>query len=359
MSRILIVEDEEPIQQLLSQILTKKGHVCIQASSTKEARECLKEKNIDLVLSDIMMPGESWLELVRHISSYYPDTAVVMVTGVNDPMTAEFALENGVYDYIIKPFEQNTLLISVANALYRRNLEINNRIYRDHLERIVADRTAALKESMEKLRQILNGTIYAIALTVETRDLYTAGHQKRVADLACAIAKSMGISEHQIEGIEIAASIHDIGKIYVPAEILSKPTALNEAEIAIVRKHPQIGYDILKKIEFPWPIARIVLQHHERILGSGYPHGLSGEDILLEARILAVADVVEAMYTYRPYRPALGVERALQEISENRAILYDPIVVDTCLELFIKERFKFEEDMRKEGVLCIDDEREL
>jgi putative nucleotidyltransferase with HDIG domain len=179
-------------------------------------------------------------------------------------------------------------------------------------------------------------------LTVETRDAYTAGHQQRVTDLARAIAKEMGLSEHQIDGIRMAASIHDVGKIGVPAEILNKPVRLSNIEFNLIKIHPVVGYNILKQIQFPWPVARIVLQHHERMNGSGYPHGLSGEDILLGARILGVADVVEAMVSHRPYRPALGIDKTLEEISKNRSTLYDPQVVDVCIRLFREKRFKFE-----------------
>jgi putative nucleotidyltransferase with HDIG domain len=175
---------------------------------------------------------------------------------------------------------------------------------------------------------------------VETKDAYTAGHQRRVANLARAIAAEMGLSPEQIDGIRMAAVIHDLGKISVPAEILSKPIGLNDLEYGLIKIHPQVGYDILKEIEFPWPVAQIVLQHHERMDGSGYPQGLLGEEIILEARILAVADVVEAMASHRPYRPPHGVDKALEEISRNRGILYDPEVVDACLKLFNEKGFK-------------------
>ena len=180
-----------------------------------------------------------------------------------------------------------------------------------------------------------------MAFALEMRDPYTAGHQQRVADLACAIANEMGLSEKQTNGIRTAAMIHDIGKICIPAQILSKPGKLNEIEFSLVKAHPGIGYDILKNIEFPWPIAQMVLQHHERIDGSGYPSGLAGSEILLEARILAVADVVEAMASHRPYRPALGLDKALEEISKNRGVLYDPEVTDACLKVFRKKGFEF------------------
>ena len=199
----------------------------------------------------------------------------------------------------------------------------------------------ALHQSYKKLRKTLDETVIALASTVEIRDPYTAGHQQNVTNLAYAIAKEMGLSEDKIEGTRTAGAVHDVGKIQVPAEILSKPGQITKIEFDIIKTHPQISHDILKSIEFPWPIAQIVLQHHERMDGSGYPNGLSGKQILIEARILAVADVVEAMSSFRPYRPALGIERALGEIKKNRGRLYDPEVVNACVKLFSKKGFRF------------------
>jgi putative nucleotidyltransferase with HDIG domain len=181
-----------------------------------------------------------------------------------------------------------------------------------------------------------------MAGVVEMRDAYTARHQQRVADLACAIAEELGFPKRKVKGIRMAAIVHDIGKISTPVEILNKPTRLTELEFSLIRKHAQIGSDILKAIKFPWPIAEIVLQHHERINSSGYPFGLSGEKIVPEARVLAVADVVEAMASHRPYRPALGIDRALDEISQQKGILYDADAVDACMKLFSEKRFSLE-----------------
>jgi PAS domain S-box-containing protein/putative nucleotidyltransferase with HDIG domain len=200
----------------------------------------------------------------------------------------------------------------------------------------------SLRQSMVQLRTTLKAAINSLASAIEMRDPYTAGHQERVTKLASAIAREMGLSEDQIETIQIAGIIHDIGKIYVPAEILSKPGKLNEFEFMIIKTHSEVGYKILSKIEFPWPIADIVHQHHERINGSGYPQRLTGKDILLEAKILGVADVVEAMSSHRPYRPALGIAVALEEISRNKGVIYDAEVADACLKLFAENKFKFE-----------------
>jgi len=197
------------------------------------------------------------------------------------------------------------------------------------------------QENIERLRRSLGATINAMAVTVETRDPYTAGHQRRVADLARAIASEMNLSSDQVDGIRMASTIHDIGKISIPSEILSKPTKLTELEFNLIKTHSQSGYNILKDINFLWPVAEIILQHHERINGSGYPYGLKGDEILLGAQILAVADVVEAISSHRPYRPAFGINIALNEIIKNRGILYNPKAADACLRLFNDKNYKF------------------
>jgi PAS domain S-box-containing protein/putative nucleotidyltransferase with HDIG domain len=199
-----------------------------------------------------------------------------------------------------------------------------------------------LKKSWEQQKSAMEGTVQAMAYTIETRDPYTAGHQRRVTKLACAIAAEMKLTENEMEGVRLAGGLHDLGKIYVPAEILAKPGKLTAVEYNIIKTHPQVGYDILKSIEFPWPIADFVLQHHERLDGSGYPNGLTAEEISIEARILAVADVIEAMATHRPYRAALTIETALGEIEKNRGSKYDGRVVDACLSVFKNKKFDFD-----------------
>jgi PAS domain S-box-containing protein len=213
-------------------------------------------------------------------------------------------------------------------------------VFRDITARKRAE--TQLKESWEQLHQALEGTIQAMALTIEIRDPYTAGHQRRVSRLSCAIGRELELPADQIEGLRVAGDIHDIGKIYVPAEILSKPGQITAIEYGIIKTHPQVGFDILKTIRFPWPVARIVFQHHERQDGSGYPLGISGDAILLESRILGVADIVEAMSSHRPYRPAQGIDKAIEEILQNRGRLYDLRVVDSCVRLFEEKRFAFE-----------------
>ncbi len=217
--------------------------------------------------------------------------------------------------------------------------------YEESLERVVVSKVdiTASVEADQALHQALDGTIRAIGMTTETRDPYTAGHQRRVTELAVAIAQKMDLDSAIIEGTRVAGLMHDIGKLAIPAEILSKPSALNGMEFSLIQSHPQAAYDILETVVFPWPIAEIVLQHHERIDGSGYPNGLSKGDIRIEARILAVADTVEAMASHRPYRPALGIDLALEEIKKNRGVGFDPQIVDACLALFESGGFKFQD----------------
>lgn len=216
----------------------------------------------------------------------------------------------------------------------------------------ISERKAAERERSEfaeRTERSLLQTIQAIALTIEKRDPYTAGHQQRTAELATAIAEQMGLDEDFIKGLRLGSMIHDIGKVYVPTEILNRPGKLDQAQFMLIRSHPQVGYDIIKGIEFPWPLAQMVLQHHERLDGSGYPHGLKGDEILLQARILAVADVVEAMASHRPYRSALTLDIALQEITSGRGRLYDSAVVDACLQLFSQHDFDWKASAQSVG----------
>lgn len=210
-------------------------------------------------------------------------------------------------------------------------------VVRDITQQVEYDRR--IQESMDTLTRAMYGTIEAITKTVETRDPYTAGHQKKVADIAREIAKDMSLGRDIIESVNLAGQIHDLGKIAIPSEILNKPGRLNEIEFALIKTHSSMGYEIMKNIDFPWPIADIVLQHHEKLDGSGYPKGIKGDDILIQARIIAVADVLEAMASHRPYRAALGLEAALDELKQKAGIHFDPDVVASCIRLFRDRKF--------------------
>jgi len=269
---------------------------------------------------------------------------------------------------IIEVYEQDNICLSFGVlTVVSKEMEAEDKLKKHHdlLETLVRKRTTELtnlnrqlqqeieerKRTQKKLsnsylqlQQSLDEIVHAMSLTLEERDPYTAGHQRRTAELSLAIAREMGLSEHQKKGLQMAGLIHDMGKISVPGEILSKPGRLNDAELQLIKRHPQVAYDILNQIDFPWSVDKIVLQHHEKLDGSGYPQGLLGAEILLESKILCVADVMETMETHRPYRPSLGREVALEEISKNRGILYDAEVVDACIRLFREADFQYSTD---------------
>ncbi len=253
------------------------------------------------------------------------------MTGYIEDFTYEEIIGRGASDFIQKPVRISEFIARLKRVLFERETLAQR------------DKAAeSLRLNLEKFQRAMDGIIHAISLTVELRDPYTAGHQQRVSDLAAAIARDMGLSADRIYGLRMASNIHDLGKITIPSEILCKPGNLGPLEYELIKNHVQAGYDILKKIEFPWPLAEIILQHHERMDGSGYPHGLQGEEILLEARIFAVADVFETMSSHRPYRPSLGLDRAIDELLQNKGRLYDAVVAETCLNLIIEKRFSFE-----------------
>ncbi|MBM4277593.1 MAG: HD-GYP domain-containing protein [Deltaproteobacteria bacterium] len=290
--------------------------------------------------------------------SLYGDKRTKEDLTINLGLTINFG--NRTYTITSDRLQILNLLLSTYETAVQKNQELikardDLRTLNEQLEQKVLDRTAALRveiaeriraeealqQSYGKLKKTLEATAAALTSALEKRDPYTAGHQQRVARLACLIAQHMGLSEDRIEGIHMAGILHDIGKIAVPGEILSKPGKLSEVEFLLIQSHSMVGYEILRNIEFPWPIAKITLQHHERMDGSGYPEGLSGVNILLEARILAVADVIEAISSHRPYRPTLSIEIAIKEISQDRGTLYDPDVVDAALKLLTKKEFNF------------------
>jgi putative nucleotidyltransferase with HDIG domain len=287
-------------------------------------------------------------ELVRPLLSKRVCNALEKLSGsgtfIGMPLLAGGNLVGGIFatrrDDVDEKEKETMMTFANQAAVFIKHARLDQSVHEELAGRIQAE--GEREQSFERLRRTLDGIVYALASTVEMKDAYTAGHQRRVARLACAIAEELGLSGQQIEGLRIAGLIHDIGKLSIPSDILSNPRRLTDAEFELVRIHPQVGYDILKEIEFPWPVAEIVLQHHERLDGSGYPNALKGEEILLEASIIAVADVVEAMASHRPYRDALGINKALEEIEKNKGKLYDPQVVDVCLRLFA-EGFEFED----------------
>jgi putative nucleotidyltransferase with HDIG domain len=279
------------------------------------------------------------MDAIPYQNRYTPETYAAHMERVRKRNLGEHVPAQYEIDIVRKNGDVRRLLVNRAAVLWNGEKQFQT-LYQDITDRVKAEK--ALRESYDKLDKTLNAVIKTMALTVEMRDPYTSGHQHRVSTLACAIAKEMGLLPDQVKGISVIGSLHDIGKISVPGEILSKPGRITDAEFSIIKEHPKTGYDILKGIDFPWPVAQSVLQHHERMDGSGYPNHVSGEKLLLEARVIAVADVVEAMSSHRPYRPSLGIEKALEEVSAKKGTLYDPLLVDACLRLFNEKGFKLE-----------------
>ena len=341
-ARVLVVDDEKSVRLSVQAFLRDAGYEADVAEDAQRARAFLADGDYDVVVSDIVMPGASGVTLLRAMRAAAPDVQVIMMTGEPTVETAAEAVRAGASDYLAKPVTKDSILKAVSQAAKtkrmcdeNRRLHAENRSYQDNLEELVRQRTVELHDALE-------GTIRAMALAVESRDPYTAGHEQRVARLARAIAEEMGLPADEVLGTYYAGLVHDVGKISVPAEILSSPAKLDKEEMGILRKHPETGARILGSVRFPWPLAEIVRQHHERLDGSGYPHGLSGTAIRIEARIIAVADVVEAMASHRPYRAALGIEAALAEIVEKRGTWFDTDVVAACVRLFREKGFAFE-----------------
>lgn len=334
-AKILVVDDTPASLKLLTDIMKGEGYDVRSAISGELALNAAAGNPPDLILLDIRMPEMDGFEVCRRLklAAATQDVPVIFVTAASETDEKVRGFELGAVDYVTKPYQRDELLSRV-----RAHLELHQ--LRHHLSDMVHERTVQLVESEKKLKKNLLDSVAVLAAIVEMRDPYTAGHQRRVAEVAVAIANVMQLTQAQIEGIHLAGVVHDIGKIQVPAEILVKPGSLSDLEYMLIKAHSQNGYDLLKTVDYPWPIAQIVLQHHERLDGSGYPQGLKGDEILLEARIISVADVVESMTSHRPYRPSLGIDAALEEIERNRGIRYDPAVVDACSKLFREQDYK-------------------
>jgi HD-GYP domain-containing protein (c-di-GMP phosphodiesterase class II) len=329
--KILIVEDELVTADSIQVCLIDQGYEVTGIATTGEAAlKMADDSPPGLVLMDIRLNGSmDGVETARLLTKRH-DVPVIYLTAYTIPDEIKRAATTSPYGYLVKPFEERELISNIEIAVQKHRAD-----------RLIRESEKLLRLSNEKLRASLLGIVQAMIAVVEARDPYTAGHQRRVAELTSAMAAAMGLSEDKIEGITLAASIHDLGKISIPSEILSKPTQISELEREIIKIHPRAGFEILKNIEFPWPIADIVHQHHEKIDGSGYPQGLTGDGMLPESRILVVADVVEAIASHRPYRPALGLDFAFDELAKHRGILYDADAVDACIDLFRTKGFAF------------------
>lgn len=349
---LLVVDDNEMNRDLLTRYLKRHGYTVDTADNGRRALEVIARQQFDLVLLDMMMPEMNGYQVLQTLKTdtVWHNIPVIMLSALDEIDGVVRCLEIGAEDYLSKPFDSALLRVRIESSLEKKRLRDKEEIYRQQIEEAnrqlesrVEEQLHQLQDSYDRLQESLNGSVLALSSAVERRDPYTAGHQQRVSRLACATAKEMGLPENQVEGVRVAGILHDIGKISVPAEILCKPGRLSASEFGVIKDHPGTGFDILKNVSFPWPIAQIVKQHQERFDGSGYPSQLSGEDILIEARIIGVADVVEAMASHRPYRAALGMDQALDEIATNKGSFYDAWVVDACLKLFTEKLFKLDE----------------
>lgn len=327
--KVLLVDDEPNVLAGFARQLRGKYEIETAGSGKKALQLLETEGPFAVVVSDNRMPGMDGTELLAQVRAIQPDTVRIMLTGHADLDIAVDAVNMGyIFRFLTKPCLPKILAQAVGAGIEQYKL-------------ILAEREM---HTLEKFKDAMEGIITAFSAIVEARDPYTAGHQRRVARLSVEIAKIMELDQDQIATIHLSAMLHDIGKIYVPAEFLSKPGKLSKAEYAVIWAHPQIGHDILKSVDFAWPISSIVWQHHERLDGGGYPQGLKGDDIALESRVVTVADVVEAMASHRPYRASLGIERALEELEVNRGTRFDADVVDTCLKLFRDDGYKLFRD---------------
>jgi len=333
---VLIVDDNATNLDLLVDTLKADYRLGIAKNGLNALAYAVKHKP-GLVLLDIMMPEMDGYEVCTRLKAD-PETAaipIIFITAMSETVNKTRGFELGAVDYITKPFHAAEVKARIRTHLSLEEMRLRLESQNELLGHQVAQKTA-------EIREILDASIRSMALMAEIRDPYTAGHQQRVAQLACAIAEKMGLDPKTIEGIRIAGILHDVGKIRIPVSILSRSGRLLDAEFEMLKIHPRVSYDILKNIPFPWPVAQIVLQHHERLDGSGYPQGLKGEEILLEAKILAVADVTEANSSFRPYRPANGIEAALAKIAQKKGKQYDADAVTACQELFAAEGFEFD-----------------
>lgn len=321
--KILIVDDEENVRLLISRIVAGEGYAHEMAASTEEALARLAESEYSLLISDINMPGQDGIALLRAVKQIYRDLAVIMVTAVDNRLTAKETLAMGAYGYVIKPFERNALIINIVNALRRRDLEIASRRHSEELEALVRQRTAELWQSRDE-------TIQKLAKAAEFRDNETAQHTVRVGEYCGLLARELGLDDDYCERIRAAAPLHDVGKIGIPDSILLKPGRLTPEEFDVIKTHSEIGYRILgDSISEVLNLGGVIsLTHHEKFNGKGYPGGLSGEYIPLVGRIAAICDVFDALITKRVYKDAMTIDEAMAIIKSERGQHFDPELVD-------------------------------
>jgi len=332
-ARVLVVDDEPAACKLLSVILGPPAFRCATACNGEEALLALQREQFDAVISDLQMPGTSGMELLTQVRQRFPLMAFLVTTGVDDVEVGIQAMRCGADDYLVKPLLESAVLASLESALHKRKLEQQVENYRLHLEEMVAERTGQLQAALQQIERSYEDTLQALGAAIDLRDSETAGHSQRVCHYSLEIARAMGWSDKQLSSLARGAYLHDIGKLGIPDGILLKPESLTADERKIMQLHVQIGFDLVKDIPFLSDAAEIVLTHHERFNGSGYPHGLTGEGILLSARIFAVADTFDAITSDRPYQRASSFESARDTIRDLSGIQFDPQVVNVFLSI--------------------------
>jgi cyclic di-GMP phosphodiesterase len=332
-ARVLAVDDEPAACKLLSLILAPPAFRCTTAASGEEALMALQREPFDAVISDLQMPGVGGMELLAEVRRSYPHMAFLVTTGVDDVDVGVQAMRSGADDYLVKPLRESAVVASLQNALHKRLLEQEVENYRQHLEEMVEDRTKQLLAALQRIEQSYEDTLQALGAAIDLRDNETAGHSQRVCRYSLEIARAMGWQDKEMGSLARGAYLHDIGKLGVPDGILLKPGPLTPEERKLMQQHAQIGYDLVKDIPFLADAAEIVYMHHERFEGSGYPRGLKGEEILLSARIFAIADTLDAMTSDRPYQRATSFESARETIRRLSGTAFDPQVVNVFLNL--------------------------
>jgi response regulator RpfG family c-di-GMP phosphodiesterase len=331
--RVLVVDDELAVRKMLITLLSQAGVACDAAADVREALSMLERTGFQAVISDLHMGATSGLDLLQEVRVRFPSLAFLMATGVDDVRVGVQAMKLGADDYLLKPFDIDVVLVSLQRALERKRLEREVENYRRHLEEMVSQRTKQLEAAMYDLQRSHWATLEALGSAIGLRDGSTAGHSRRVLLYSVAVAEAIGGMEDQLKTLGMGAWLHDIGKLAIPDGILLKPGALNEQERQIMQQHVELGYDLVKGIPFLADAAEVILAHHERYNGSGYPRGLRGDNIPMCARIFAVADSFDAMTSDRPYRSALSLQAARTEIDTGRGKLFDPEVVDAFFAL--------------------------
>ncbi len=336
-SRILIVDDEVVVREILARKLAGLGHECESCDSGPSALNLLAKREFDLVLADISIPGTGGGVLLKKALQIYPEIAVILIAPVGDIGAAVDALKDGACDYVTKPFSMEKITLSVARALEKRRLLIENRNYQRTLEEQVASRTRQIEEALQVLKQTYHSTLVALSKALDSRDSGTDGHSLRVTFYSARLAQQLGLDPSEIQAIQYGVLLHDIGKIGIPDALLNKAGPMDEEQFSLMQKHPEIGYRILSGIKFLKGAAQLVQQHHERYDGKGFPRQLKGNQIDLGARIFAVADALDDLTSDRPFQPAMDMDSAIREIEKMSGAQLDPRVVKEFLKIPVSE----------------------